>query len=417
MKKLFKMLLLVFFLILIYIYTLVIEKIPDEIVAFEGESISFKTLFGIEIKEKNSSGNNYEKTIETLSSEGVKVSDNVGSSSLEVSLFNSITLKEIKLDVLPKTKVIPVGNIAGVKLYTNGVLVVGMSEIEGEDNKKYRPYENSGIEEGDTIIKVNDVPINSTDDLIETVNNSKGNKVRLEYVHDLETKECSIVPVKQSNSQYKLGLWVRDSAAGVGTVTFYEPSTKVFGALGHGISDIDTGELINIASGEFVTTRVLNIVKGESGNTGKVQGTIENQDTIGYISKNTRFGIYGVVENLASLNIDASKEMEVATRSEIKKGKASILCSLDNEVAKEYEIEIEEIYKDNSYDNKSMKIKVTDSRLLEKTGGIIQGMSGSPIIQNGKFVGAITHVLVDSPDEGYGVFADIMLKQAKQISE
>ena len=418
MKRFLKMLLLVFFLILIYIYVLVIEKIPDEIVAFEGESVSIRTLFGIEIKEKSSNGNTCERTIETLSSEGLKVSDNAGSSSLEVSLFNTIPLKEVKVDVLPKTKVIPVGNIAGVKLYTNGVLVVGMSEIEGEDNKKYKPYENSGIEEGDTIIKVNNIEINSTDDLVETVNRSKGNEVKLEYVHDLETKECSITPVKQSNSSdYKLGLWVRDSAAGVGTVTFYEPSTKVFGALGHGISDIDTGELINIASGEFVTTRVLNIVKGESGNPGKVQGTIENQDTIGYISKNTRFGIYGVVENLASLNIDASKEMEVATRSEIKKGKASILCSLDNEVAKEYEIEIEEVYKDNSYDNKSMKIKVTDSRLLEKTGGIIQGMSGSPIIQNGKFVGAITHVLVDSPDEGYGVFADIMLKQAKQISE
>ena len=414
MKRFLKMLLLVFFLILIYIYVLVIEKIPDEIVAFEGESVSIRTLFGIEIKEKSSNGNTYERTIETLSSEGLKVSDNAGSSSLEVSLFNTIPLKEVKVDVLPKTEVIPVGNIAGVKLYTNGVLVVGMSEIEGEDNKKYKPYENSGIEEGDTIIKVNNIEINSTDDLVETVNRSKGNEVKLEYVHDLETKECSITPVKQSNSsEYKLGLWVRDSAAGVGTVTFYEPSTKTFAALGHGISDIDTGELINIASGEFVTTRVLNIVKGESGNPGKVQGTIENQNTIGYISKNTRFGIYGVVENLSSLNIDASKEMEVATRSEIKKGKASILCSLDNGEAKEYEIEIEEVYKDNNYDNKSMKIKVTDSKLLEKTGGIIQGMSGSPIIQNGKFVGAVTHVLVDSPEEGYGVFADIMLKQAK----
>lgn len=412
MKKFFKMLLLVFFLIVIYSYTLVIEKIPEEIVAFEGEDISFRTLFGIELKEKN----NGKMTIETLSSEGVKVSDKIGTSSLEVSLFNTIPLKEVEVDVLPKTKVIPVGGIAGVKLYTNGVLVVGMSEIEGEDNKKYKPYENSGIEEGDTIIKVNDIQINSTDELIETVNLSKGNEVKLEYVHDMETKECSITPVKQSNNEYKLGLWVRDSAAGVGTVTFYEPSTKTFGALGHGISDIDTGELINIASGEFVTTRVLNIVKGESGNPGKVQGTIENQNTIGLISKNTRFGIYGTVENLSSLNIDTSKEMEVATRSEIKKGKATILCSLDNRTPQEYEIEIEEIYKDNNYDNKSMKIKVTDTRLLEKTGGIIQGMSGSPIIQNGKFVGAVTHVLVENPEEGYGVFADIMIKQSKEIN-
>ena len=199
--------------------------------------------------------------------------------------------------------------------------------------------------------------------------------------------------------------------AGVGTVTFYEPSTKSFAALGHGIVDIDTEELINIASGEFVTTKILNITKGESGNPGRIQGTIDNQENIGIISKNTRFGIYGKVDDTHSLNIDYTKEMEVALRSEIQKGKATILCSLDNENVKEYEIEIEKIYVNNNYDNKSMLIKITDQELLEKTGGIIQGMSGSPVIQNGKFVGAITNVLVNNPEEGYAVFGDIMLKQ------
>ena len=185
---------------------------------------------------------------------------------------------------------------------------------------------------------------------------------------------------------------------------------------GHGITDIDTGELINIASGEFVTTRILNITKGESGNPGKIQGTIENQVNIGNIDKNTRFGIYGKVDNLSGLSIDTSEEMEVATRDEIQLGKATILCSLDNKTVQEYEIEIEKIFKENNYDNKSMEIKVTDSRLLEKTGGIIQGMSGSPIIQNGKFIGAITHVLVNNPEEGYAVFGDIMLKQARELN-
>lgn len=290
-----------------------------------------------------------------------------------------------------------------------------MSEIEGEDNKKYKPYENSGIEEGDRIIKVNNTQIDSTDELIETVNMSGGKEIKVEYVHEQETKECSITPVKMNEDEYKLGLWVRDSAAGVGTVTFYEPSTKTFGALGHGISDIDTGELIDIASGEFVTTRILSITKGESGTPGKIQGTIEKQENIGLISKNTRFGIYGTVDNLSGLNIDTSKEMKVATRDEIKTGKSTILCSLDNDTPQEYEIEIEKIFKNNNYDNKSMEIRVTDERLLEKTGGIIQGMSGSPIIQNGKFVGAVTHVLVDNPEEGYGVFADIMLKQSREV--
>jgi stage IV sporulation protein B len=221
--------------------------------------------------------------------------------------------------------------------------------------------------------------------------------------------------VQTSSSEYKLGLWVRDSAAGVGTVTFYEPSTKSFGALGHGIADIDTEQLIDISSGEFVTTKILNVVKGESGNPGKIQGTVDNQKNIGTISKNTKFGIYGTVDNLSNLNIDASKEMEVALRDEINTGKATIMCSLENGKVEEYEVEIEKIYKDNNYDNKSMLIKVTDSRLLEKTGGIIQGMSGSPIIQNGKFCGAITHVLVNNPEEGYAVFGDMMIKQMKAV--
>lgn len=409
MKNYLKMLLLVFFLSIVYSYTLVIETIPNELVVFEGEKISVKTLLGLNIKNEN------QQTIETSSSNGEKLSQDVGKSTLEVSLFDNILLKNVEVSVLPKTKVIPVGNIAGVKLYTSGVLVVGMSEIEGNDNKKYKPYENTGIKEGDTIIKVNDKNINSTSDLIQTVNLSQGHDISIKYIHQQETKECSITPVKTNNSQYKIGLWVRDSAAGVGTVTFYDPTSKTFGALGHGITDIDTNELINIASGEFITTRILNITKGESGNPGKIQGTIENQNNIGTIGKNTRFGIYGKVDNLASLNIDTSKEAEVALREEIQIGKAKILCSLDNQKPQEYEIEIEKIYKDNNYDNKSMKIKVTDEKLLEKTGGIIQGMSGSPVLQNGKFVGAITHVLVNDPQEGYAVFGDIMLKQAKEI--
>lgn len=408
LKRLIKKLLLVFFLLIMYSYTLVITNLPDELVVFEGETIFMKTLLGLNIKLND-------ETIETSSNSNQSLTKQAGKSTLEVSLFDSINIKNVNVDVLPKTTVIPVGNIAGVKLYTNGVLVVGMSEIEGYDNKKYKPYENKGIKEGDTIVKIDEKLINSTEDLIETVNNSQGRDIKVQYIHQEETKECSISPVKTSNSQYKLGLWVRDSAAGVGTVSFYEPTSKTFGALGHGITDIDTNELINIASGEFVTTRILNITKGESGNPGKIQGTVENQTNIGKIYKNSKFGIYGKVDNISSLNIDMSKEMEVALREEIKTGKATILCSLDNQQPQEYEIEIEKIYKDNNYDNKSMKIKVTDEKLLEKTGGIIQGMSGSPVLQNGKFVGAITHVLVNDPQEGYAVFGDIMLKQAKEI--
>lgn len=407
-KKLFRRIILLFALFIIYIYVLVINYLPDKITIFEGENISLRTFFGITLDSQD-------KVLSVSADTGEKTINKIGSENLSVSLFDKMFLKNIEVSVLPRTTVIPVGNIAGVKLYTSGVLVVGMSEIEGEDNKTYKPYQDTGIEEGDTIVKINDNIISSTDDLIENVNMSNGEKLEVEYVHDEKTKECSITPIKTATDEYKLGLWVRDSAAGVGTVTFYEPSTQKFGALGHGITDIDTGELLNIASGEFVTAKVLNIKKGEDGNPGKIQGTVEEQETIGEIAKNTEFGIYGKIKDMSSLNIDMSKEMEVALRDEIELGKATILCSLDNQTIGEYEIEITKVYKDNNHNNKSMEIKVTDERLIEKTGGIIQGMSGSPIIQNGKFIGAVTHVLVNSSTEGYAIFGDLMLKQSKEV--
>lgn len=408
-KTLWKILL-IFLLLLIYIYIIAIQSIPDNIVIFEGEKITLNTIFGI-----TASLTKNDNALETLSNNESSKINETGKATVKLSLFENIFVKNINVDVLPKATVIPVGNIAGIRLYTNGVLVVGMSEIEGEDSKKYKPYENTGIAEGDTIISINNNHIESTEELIETVNKSNGNELEVVYLHDLKTVECNITPVKTTSDEYKIGLWVRDSAAGVGTVSFYEPSTKSFGALGHGITDIDTEQLIDIASGEFVTTKILNVIKGEEGNPGRIQGTVENQKNIGTIYKNTRFGIYGQVDNLSTLNIDTSKEMDVALREEIKLGKANIMCTVENGKVEEYEIEIEKIYKDNNYDNKSMLIKVTDERLLEKTGGIIQGMSGSPIIQNGKFVGAITHVLVNKPTEGYAVFGDMMLKQMKSV--
>lgn len=354
-------------LLIIYSYVVYFQSIPDNIVIFAGESINLKTMLGLKANLTDR-----DKVIETISSNQTNIINDAGKKTVKLSLFENIFVKNVDVDVLPRTTVIPVGSIAGIKLYTSGVLVVGMSEIQGLDNKKYRPYENTGIEEGDTIISVNNDKIETTEELIKKVNACDGKELEIQYVHDERTLECSIKPVKTSSTEYKLGLWVRDSAAGVGTVTFYEPSTQSFGALGHGITDIDTEQLIDIASGEFVTTKILNVVKGESGTPGRIQGTLDNQRNIGTIYKNTKFGIYGKVENLSSLNIDTSKEIELALRNEIKTGKAKIMCSLENGKIEEYEIEIEKIYKENNYDNKSMLIKITDERLLQKTGGIIQ---------------------------------------------
>lgn len=366
-NKLFFKIITILLLLIIYIYIVSIESMPNNIIIFEGEKISLKTIFGLkaDLTEKST-------VIETISNNQTNPINDVGKKTVKLSLFENIFLKDISVDVLPKTTVIPVGNVAGIKLYTSGVLVVGMSEIQGIDNKKYKPYENSGIEEGDTIISINNSKIETTEELIEKVNSCSGNEIQVQYMHNEKTLECSIKPVQTSKTEYKLGLWVRDSAAGVGTVTFYEPSTGNFGALGHGITDIDTEQLINIESGEFVTTKIINIVKGESGNPGRIQGTVDNQKNIGIIYKNTKFGIYGKVDNISSINIDKSKEMELALRDEIKLGKAKIMCSLENNKIEEYEIEIEKVFKENNIDNKSMLIKITDERLIEKTGGIIQ---------------------------------------------
>ena len=406
MKKIFFKILLVLFFLIIFIYLLELNYIPKDIVVFQGEKVNFKTIFGLEIEKVD--------VLETSLNSGIAVSENkkiLRKEKYEVSLFDKFLLKEINVDILPKQTIIPLGSMAGLKLYTEGVLVVGMSEIEGIDNAKYKPYENTGIEEGDTIIKINSKEVISTDDLIEVVNKSNGNEINIIYMKDGKICESKMLPVEVKKSEYKLGLWVRDSAAGVGTVTFYDPITKKFAALGHGISDVDTNELLNISSGEFVTTKVLDIVKGKEGKPGKIQGTIEKQKSIGEIYKNSEFGIFGKVDEIYNLKIDESNKIEIVSREDVKIGRATILCDLENEGVKEYDIEIQKKYVRNNYDNKSMKIKIVDKELLELTGGIIQGMSGAPIIQNGKLVGAITNVLVNTPKEGYGVFADMMLNE------
>lgn len=315
--------------------------------------------------------------------------------------------EEVKISDI---QVIPVGEIVGIKLYTSGVLVVGTSGIEGEDGQTYKPYEDTEIQEGDSIISVNDNIVNNTEELIDAINMYDGEKIKIIYVRNNEERTCEITPVKDKVGKYKIGLWVRDSAAGVGTVTFYSDQTQSFAALGHAITDIDTGDIIQTSSGEIDSVNIISIVKGQERQPGKVQGTMKQNSVIGKIYKNTQYGIYGIINNSTNIGIDYSRKMYVASRQEINLGEATILSNIDGKV-KEYKIEIQKTYLNNNYDNKSMVIKVTDEELLNKTGGIVQGMSGSPIIQNGKFCGAITHVFVRDPSVGYAVFADKMISE------
>ena len=366
MKKKIKPILLILFFLIIYIYTCNITLLPDRVIIFQGEELNFKTVYGLKINNKNGNENLY-TAMQTATNLSNKVSENIGTVNLSLDLFGTIPVKEIDVNILPRTTVVPLGNSVGLKLYTNGVLVVGMSEIKGEDNINYKPYENSGIAEGDRIIQVNNVAIKNTDELIKNVNNSNGNELQIVYVRNDDKLTTSIKPAKTSENEYKLGLWVRDAAAGVGTATFYEPSTGMFAALGHGITDIDTGNIVEIANGELTTSTIVAIKKGEKGNPGEIRGTIESGLKLGEIYKNGLFGICGNVTNKGNLDLSNSEEMEVALRSEIQEGKAYIICELENGKKEKYEIEIEKIYISNNYDNKSMLIKVTDSRLLDKT--------------------------------------------------
>lgn len=414
MKKI-KQFLIIALLIIIYVYVCNITLLPSSIIIFEGENLNLKTLAGINIKRANNSNIQVIQASTPVESEDNNKYETAGTFELNLNLFGTIPVKEINVNVIPKTKVIPMGNLIGAKLYTSGVLVVGMSEIQGQDLKKYKPYENSGIEEGDMIVEMDSKKIANTNELVETVNKSNGKEIQIKYIRNDETITTSIQPVKSESNEYKLGLWVRDAAAGVGTLTFYEPSTGKFAALGHGIVDVDTGGILNIANGELVTSNLIAIQKGEKGKPGEIKGSIDSGVTIGEISKNTNFGVFGLVSNKTNLNLKNAKEYEIALRSEIKTGEAQVICELENGKKETYNIEIEKVYASNNYDNKSMLIKITDERLLQKTGGIIQGMSGSPIMQNGKFIGAITNVLVSDPTTGYAIFGDLMVKQMKSV--
>lgn len=407
MKKIWKIIIII---ILIIIYTFIynLATIPDNIVIFEGEELSLKTAVGINLDSENAY-----KTVWTSNNLSTKSINKTSIVNLE--LFNSIKLKSINVDVIPNTTIIPLGNAIGMKLYTKGVMVVGMSEIEKDDSTKIKPFENSQIEEGDSIISVNNNEINNTEDLISQVNKSGGNVLNIKYIKGNIIEETDITPV-MSDGKYKIGLWVRDTAAGVGTVTFYEPSTNMFISLGHGIVDIDTGEIVNISKGELVTANIISIIKGEKNSPGEIKGTITNGNTVGEIYKNTELGVYGKIINKQYLNINENNALKVASRDEIEEGKATILCQLDNNPPQEYEIEIEKIYKENNDNNKSMLIKITDKSLLEKTGGIIQGMSGAPVMQNGKFIGAVTNVLVKDPTRGYAIFGDLLIKQMRDAN-
>ncbi|MDD3224912.1 MAG: SpoIVB peptidase [Clostridium sp.] len=328
----------------------------------------------------------------------------------KVRLFGVIPVKTVNLEVVPKIKLYPGGQPVGIKINTKGVLVVGLTDITGKDGKTESPASKAGIEIGDSITNINGKPIKNSENLIEIVNENKDINVTIS--RDGKNIIKKVKPIKSAaDGSYKLGIWVRDSTAGVGTLTFYDGKTGRFAALGHPITDVDTGSILKVDNGDILNATIMSIKKGQKGDPGELRGIFLNEEnSIGSIEKNTMCGIYG--SGFKKNNNIAAKPMEIALRNEIKTGDAKILTTINGEKPKYYNIKIDKLLQQDSPGPKSMVIKVTDPELLNKTGGIVQGMSGSPIIQNDKIVGAVTHVLINNPDTGYGIYVEWMLKDA-----
>ncbi|WP_027417558.1 SpoIVB peptidase [Aneurinibacillus terranovensis] len=326
----------------------------------------------------------------------------------------SIPLKTVDVKVLPELKVIPGGQSIGVQLQTVGVLVVGHHLVDNK-GKKVSPGEAANIKKGDMILKVNGEDISDMDEVGKLVNDSgkKGKPVDLEILRGKQKLAMQLTPaLDDKDKKYRMGLYIRDSAAGVGTLTFYEPKLQKYGALGHVISDMDTGKPITVGEGHVVQSSVTSIERGTTGTPGEKFATFINERVkLGNIEKNTPFGIFGQMDKLPK-NTVATKPIPVALSEEVKPGPAEIYTVVDGQKVDTFKIQIVNVIQQKFPATKGLILKVTDPRLLEKTGGIVQGMSGSPIIQNGKLVGAVTHVFVNDPTSGYGTFIEWMLKDA-----
>lgn len=331
------------------------------------------------------------------------------------SLINSKALTTLHKEKRKDIEVYPGGISIGVKINNKGALVVGYSDISTHEGLSESPGKVAGIELGDIIEEVNGENIETCSDLISKVKTCRNDEMTVKILRGNSELTKKISLIKEDN-EYKIGLWVRDSTAGIGTLTFYDKDSKTFGALGHPITDGDTNVSFNIKSGTLLRSSVLSIKKGERGNPGEIKGLFINEnESIGNIEKNTNSGIYGD-GSVELINPNFNKAMTVAYRDEIKEGHAQIITTVEDGGAKAYDIEILKLLPQDEPGSKSMIIKIVDPVLLEKTGGIVQGMSGSPIIQNGKIIGAVTHVLINKPDVGYGIYIEWMLQDAGVIN-
>ena len=304
-------------------------------------------------------------------------------------------------------EVIVGGSLFGVRMHTDGVLIVGLDKVTPRDGEAPRaPAYDCGIRLKDIITEIDGKPVKDSSTVTNAIRDCKGNAITVKIKRGDTPKYFTLIPAKDKEGNYRAGIWIRDAAAGIGTVTYVDPKTGEFAGLGHGICDGETGTVLPIKRGAVSEVQLLGVVKGQKGIPGELKGTVSNAKS-GALIKNTRCGVYGLFSAIPS---QLCERMKVAGKQEIKEGAAPLRCAADGTV-KDYEVNISKI--DIDEDIKNFVVTVTDKRLLELTGGIVQGMSGSPIIQDGKLVGAVTHVLINDPTAGYGIFIENMLNAAQ----
>jgi len=305
-------------------------------------------------------------------------------------------------------KVIPLGKAVGIKLFSDGVLVVGLSPVETEQGSSY-PGRDCGLKAGDVITHINGGEVDTIEQVQALVARSEDEPLTIQAVRGQRQLQLTAAAVENSRGVYQLGVWLRDSMAGIGTMTFYDPDSGVFGALGHGINDVDTAMLMPLESGSIMPASVSEVKKGTSGAPGELHGQFDLTRDLGTLYANTNLGIFGQMprETVGT----AVEPVEVARRNQVITGPATILTNIQGDEVEEFDVTITHLYPEGD-GTRCMMVEVTDPELLSATGGIVQGMSGSPILQNGRLVGAVTHVLVNDPTKGYGILAENMLKQA-----
>lgn len=324
-----------------------------------------------------------------------------------------LPMKDVTISVLPEKTLIPGGHSVGIRMDVSGVLIVGLEEIDTEQGK-INPGLKAGLQIGDSVLSIDGVSVNSAEDVQKALNgNRKGESVMVRVQRKGELVTVHVEPVKAKDDSWKLGVWVKEKTAGLGTVTYYDPDTGRIGALGHGITENNTGQILKVENGQMMYSRVESILQGSSGKPGEIRGIFyEADEPMGTLIHNSEYGIFGAAEQPLT-NPLYSEPLKVGYQSEIKTGPAQILTTVDGNTLEAFDIEIEKIDRQSRPDTKGMVIRVTDERLLKTSGGIVQGMSGSPILQNGKIIGAVTHVLVNDPERGYGIFVEWMLKESK----